>query len=150
MDPVIQPRLKWLAPHGNNSMSTPSSTTALTAADGYSSSSIDSLDTWELSPSSSGMKQADNSSSRSSDHNIGFFDALLQPVEIVEPTFRQLLVVYRKKARRDRWKELTERLTGQKQTQTAARRSPIQLQVWCGSCKVIACFIFHLYCMYMS
>lgn len=132
MDPVIEPRLKWLGPSGQsvNPTKPPGQPlnpyTALTAADGVSSSSIDSYDAMDLS----------TTPGAAASNNMGLFDALLQPVEIVEPTFRQLLVVYRKKPRRDRWRELRERITGKKTPQAAVRRSAIQLQV---SYAVVVC-----------
>ena len=118
LDPVLHARFPWWAPPaGGRSTAGDSSSSSSngvaefpdTAADGSSSSDY-SRDVINDSGSSSLLR------------------TFLQQVEIVEPTFRQLLVVYRKKPRVQRWRRLRE-LAGMAETAPPGRREPIQLQV---------------------
>jgi hypothetical protein len=121
MDPVIEPHLKWL---GRNRSQNPdgssSSRDSISAATGSTDGSS-AISSWESAAAS-----IDSRSSSSS--GGGLLQTLLEPVEIVEPTFRQMLVVYRKKPKPERWREAWFKLTGQK-VAAVARRSTIQLQV---------------------
>jgi hypothetical protein len=120
MDPVIEPHLKWLGFSRQNPGSGRSSSDSLSAATGSTDDSSSTISSWEAAAAS-----LDSSSSSS---NGGLLQTLLEPVEIVEPTFRQMLVVYRKKPRPERWRNAWFKLTGQK-VAPVARRSTIQLQV---------------------
>jgi hypothetical protein len=109
LDPVLQARFPWLNTSGSSSSGSGSGRLQLqsTAADG-------------------------GTSDESSDVNEkpgGLLRAFVQPVEIVEPTFRQLLVLYRRKPRVGRWKAVRERLTGKTDSAPATKREVIQLQV---------------------
>jgi hypothetical protein len=123
MDPVIEPHLKWLgrnrSQHPDGSSSSRDSISAATGSTDGSSA----ITSWETAAAN-----IDSRSSSSSSSGGGLLQTLLEPVEIVEPTFRQMLVVYRKKPKPERWREAWFKLTGQK-VAAVARRSTIQLQV---------------------
>ncbi|WIA40266.1 hypothetical protein OEZ86_013640 [Tetradesmus obliquus] len=130
MDPVIEPRLRWLERktlrlnHSSSSSSSRSrSFDSLSAAAGSTDDSSSGSSSWEAAAAS-----IDNTSSSSSSRG-SLLQTLLEPVEIVEPTFRQMLVVYRKKPKQERWREAWFKLTGQK-VAPVARRLTIQLQVY--------------------
>lgn len=143
----VNPDLTSGRSEGFSGLDLPRPKTPLTAADGSSYSSLDSFDAWDLpdtaagSSSSSGSSTLAHSSSTSSSarsqgsgssSSSGLFEVLWQPVEIVEPTFRQLLVVYRKKPRTrfiDQWRRFKTRVTGRSIPEQPKRRSAIQLQV---------------------
>jgi hypothetical protein len=131
MDPVIEPHLRWLgrsrSQNPNGSRSSSDSVSAATCSTDGSSA----ISSWESAAAS-----IDGTSSSSSSSG-GLLQTLLEPVEIVEPTFRQMLVVYRKKPKPERWREAWFKLTGQK-VAAVARRSTIQLQVSCYAEQVAA------------
>lgn len=128
LDPVIEPHMGWLghkdaapvpaAGSGSGSGSSASDGPAAVAVSSKKSS---------RSGGDGGSEEDNDSDSDSS--SSGLLQTLLQPVEIVEPTFRQLLVVYRKKPRPERWRGLWFRVTGQKLPPAGIRRSSIQMQV---------------------
>jgi hypothetical protein len=122
LDPVLHARFPWLAPPGSTSSTqdgrdgsdgSTGTTGVATAADGSTSSTGDA-----------------SSSSEAASSRRGVLQTFWQPVDVVEPTFRQLLVVYRRKPRVGRWRRLRERVLGKDDSAPAARRNPIQLQVW--------------------
>jgi len=136
LDPVLQSRFPWLGPPDNSSSERSGSDDS---SSGNSSSSDDAISRWNDADGSITQHlqatAADGSTGSNDQPGIGgtrgrdVLRTFIQPVEIVEPTFRQLLVVYRRKPRVERWRRLRERLTGKVDTAPAARREPIQLQV---------------------
>eukprot|EP00879_Flechtneria_rotunda_P011142 GHRR01011640.1.p1 GENE.GHRR01011640.1~~GHRR01011640.1.p1 ORF type:complete len:553 (+),score=248.04 GHRR01011640.1:1485-3143(+) len=77
--------------------------------------------------SRSGNGSSDSGSHRHSSNSArpGLLQTFWNPVEVVEPTFRQLLVVHRKKPRLPRWRWL-----GGQQQAANSRQLPIQIQVY--------------------
>ncbi|KAF6257770.1 Prismane-like protein [Scenedesmus sp. NREL 46B-D3] len=122
MGPVIEPHLSLL---GRSRSQHSSSSVSATCGSTDGSSSISS---WESAAAS--IEGSAGSSSSTSTSSGGLLQTLLEPVEIVEPTFRQMLVVYRKKPRPEWWRGAWFKLTGQK-VAPVARRSSIQLQHAC-------------------
>ncbi|WIA19985.1 hypothetical protein OEZ85_005859 [Tetradesmus obliquus] len=136
MDPVIEPRLRWLErktlrlnPSSSSSSSRSRSLDSLSAAVGSTDDSSSGTSSWEAAAASIDNTSSSSSSSSSSSGSGSLLQTLLEPVEIVEPTFRQMLVVYRKKPKQERWREAWFKLTGQK-VAPVARRLTIQLQVY--------------------